>query len=90
MSKWVTFYRGLFCGNKDFRVHKDKQTAEKFYRAHITDYMRIKPHQKIRLPICVSIWSGSFVGMSIIKFKKLYGTKYEIVNDEIVEMEGRK
>ena len=46
MSKWVTFYRGLFCGNKDFVVHKDKQTAERFYNAHIDDYMRFKIRQK--------------------------------------------
>ena len=88
MSKWVTFYHGLFCSDKDFRVHKDKQTAEKFYRVHITDYMRIEPHQKIRLPMCIGIWSGSFIGISAIRFKKDYGDKYEIVNDEVVEREG--
>lgn len=85
MSKWVTFYCGIFCGNKDFVVHKDKQTAENFYKDHITDYMRIKPHQKIRLPMSIGIWCGSFVGISAIRFKKDYGDKYEIVNDEVVE-----
>ncbi len=88
MSKWVTFYSGLFCGEKDFVVHKDKQTAERFYKAHVTDYMRIRPQQKIRLPICMSIWRGSFIGISAIRFKKDYGDKYEILNDEVVEQEG--
>jgi len=84
LSKWVTFYRGLLCGDKDFKVHKDKQTAERFYKSQVHYYMRIRPQQKIRLPICMSIWSGSFIGISAIRFKKDYGDKYEIINDEVV------
>ena len=41
MAVWVTFYYGLMEGLRDYKEHKNKEEAEKYFRATYRNYFSL-------------------------------------------------
>ena len=41
MAVWVTFYYGMMVGIRDYKEHKNKEEAEKYFRATYRNYFSL-------------------------------------------------
>lgn len=74
MSKWVTFHYGIISGVNDLTVHKDKQTALKYFNKHCNSYFQLSTGFKApTLPATYGYAHRKFCGMSKQKFEKAFG-----------------
>ena len=72
--RWVTYYENVMTGDgkvADLVIHKDKESATEFFRAHYRDYFQINPkHIKVKLPMSYGFVFRSFNGVSLLTFKR--------------------
>lgn len=74
MSKWVTFYYDAFRGGvSNLVVHKDKETATKYFRDHYRSYFQLYQKVKVELPMAYGYPFRKFIGVSKPKFEKEFG-----------------
>lgn len=75
MGKWVTFYESIFSGIQDYVEHPDKETAEKYFKAHYRYYFQIAPATQVKLPMAYGFYHRKYYGMSLRMFKKRMAEK---------------
>ena len=82
MSKWVTFYYDVLRGGVlNLVVHKDKETATKYFKSNYRNYFQLSQRIKVELPMSYGYPFRKFVGMSKPKFEKEFG---KIEREEII------
>lgn len=83
--RWVTYYEDLMMNGKvaDIVIHKDKESATEFFRAHYRDYFQINPkHIKVKLPMSYGFVFRSFSGVSLLTFKRRMMERFKIDEKE--------
>lgn len=71
--RWVTFYKDHLQDRIiDYQEHKDKATAERYFRANYRKYFSIAPKVVVRLPMSYGFPLRKFYGVSIREFHKYY------------------
>lgn len=81
MAVWVTFYYGIMEGLRDYKEHKNKEEAEKYYRANYKKYFSLNTDLiNFKLPYSYGYPHRKYYVMTKYKFNKMFG----LVNDEVV------
>lgn len=71
--KWVTCHWSIMGGVQDVVVHKDKDTATKYFKTHYRYYFSVAGTFKVDLPCTYGYAHRKFIGMSKAKFEKMFG-----------------
>lgn len=73
--RYVTFYWSILRGVEDLEVHKDKDTATRFYRRNCRLYFQNNTidTRSVQLPFRYGFAHRAFFGMSIRQYNKYYG-----------------
>ena len=71
--RWVTCYWSIRGGLQDVTVHKDRDTATRFFQANYQSYFEIIVPFKAKLPCTYGFPHRKFMGMSMTKFKAKFG-----------------
>lgn len=71
--KWVTFYWSIMGGVCDVTVHKDRDTATRFFRAVYKSYFEINIPFDVKLPCRYGFAHRAFYGMTKTAFEKKWG-----------------
>ena len=77
MAKWVTFYEDIFNGVSDVEIHKDKETATKYFQTHYRQYFQLSSKIKVELPMTYGFPFRRYYGTSLTKFKKIHKEYFE-------------
>lgn len=92
--RWVTYYEGITIDGKvaDVVIHKDKESATKYFKAHYRNYFQINPkYLKVKLPMSYGFAFRSFNGVSLLTFKRQMMKKFNIdekeFNKQLKELE---
>ena len=96
--RWVTYYEdGMIMNGKvaDITIHKDKESATRYFKAHYRDYFQLNPKDiKVKLPMSYGFVFRSFNGVSLLKFKRRMMERFNIdeheFNRQLKEWERRK
>ena len=75
MSRWVTFYYDMIREHvSDLKIHKDRETALKYFNKHRKDYFEINTYFKAdKLPASYGVLFRKYFGVSAKQFKKEFG-----------------
>ena len=83
MSKWITFYEDILRNKiSNCAIHDNKEEATKHFKNHYKQFFQLSQNIEVKLPMSYGYPHRKYRGMSVIKFKKVYG---EEIYDEIVE-----
>lgn len=92
--RWVTYYESAMMSGKvaDVVIHKDKESATKYFKAHYRDYFQLNPkHIKVELPMRYGFPFRAFYGVSLLKFKRGMMERFKIdekeFNKQLKELE---
>lgn len=95
--RWVTYYEHVMMGGKvaDIVVHKDKESATKYFKSHYKNYFQLNPkYLKVELPISYGLGFRSFNGVSLLTFKcimmKRLGISEKEFNRQLKELESKE
>lgn len=77
MAKWVTYYEDIFNGVSDVAIHKNKETATKYFQTHYRQYFQLSSKIKVELPMTYGFPLRRYCGISLTKFKKLHKEYFE-------------
>lgn len=83
--RWVTYYENVMMGGKvaDIVIHKDKESATKYFKAHYRDYFQLNPKTiKVKLPMRYGFPFRAFYGVSLLKFKRGMMERFDIDEKE--------
>ena len=84
--RWVTYYEHVMMGGKvaDIVVHKDKESATKYFKSHCRDYFQLNPSQyfNVKLPMRYGFPFRAFYGVSLLKFKRRMMEQFKIDEKE--------
>ena len=83
--RWVTYFEDLMMGGKvsDVVIHKDKESATEFFKAHYRGYFQINPkYLKVKLPMRYGFPFRAFYGVSLLKFKRRMMERFKIDEKE--------
>ena len=84
--RWVTYYEHVMMGGKvaDIVVHKDKESATKYFKSHCRDYFQLNPSQylKVKLPMRYGFPFRAFYGVSLLTFKRRMMEQFKIDEKE--------
>lgn len=72
-QRWVTGYYTILGGVSNVTVHKDKATAEKYFKANYRSYFQINTPFKVKLPCTYGFPHRKVFAMSIRAFEKEFG-----------------
>lgn len=70
--KWVTYYTSFLGGLSDVTVHKDRETATRFFNRNYGRYFQLAGREKFKLPMMYGFIHRRFCGESMAKFKKRF------------------
>ena len=70
--KWVTYYDSILGGVRDVTVHKDRETATRYFNSHYRDYFEINTPFKAKLPCQYGFYHRAFYGVSKKTFEKMF------------------
>lgn len=73
--RWVTFHWSIINGVSDVTIHKDKETATKFFKSAYRSYFELSGPFKPVLPCSYGYPHRKFMGMSILSFNREFGKK---------------
>lgn len=74
MAVWVTFYYGIAAGLRDYKEHKNKDEAEKYFRATYRNYFSLNTGIKNLKPPCSYGYPHrKYYVMTKYKFNKMFG-----------------
>lgn len=74
MAKRVTFYYGIAAGLRDYKEHKNKDEAEKYFRATYRNYFSLNTGIKNLKPPCSYGYPHrKYYVMTKYKFNKMFG-----------------
>jgi len=75
MSRWVTFYYDMIREHVwDLKIHKDRETALKYFNKHCKDYFEINsPFKADKLPASYGVIFRKYYGVSATRFTKEFG-----------------
>lgn len=84
MSRWVTFYHNLVSNVvSDLKVHKDKETALKYFNNHCNQYFMYSVGGKVpKLPASYGYPHRKYYGISARMFKE----RFDVTIDEALEL----
>ena len=83
--RWVTYYEDVMMGGKvaDIVIHKDKDAATQYFKAHFRDYFQLNPKSiKVKLPMSYGMVFRSFKGVSLLTFKRRMMEQFDIDEKE--------
>ena len=83
--RWITYYEDVMMGGKvaDIVIHKDKDVATKYFKAHYKDYFQLNPkYIKIKLPMRYGFPFRAFYGVSLLTFKRGMMERFKIDEKE--------
>lgn len=84
--RWVTYFEdAMIMDGKvaDIVVHKDKESATKYFKAHYKDYFQLNPNRiEVKLPMCYGFPFRAFYGVSLLKFKRRMMERFKIDEKE--------
>lgn len=83
--RWVTYYEDAMMGGKvaDIVIHKDKDAATKYFKAHYKDYFQFNPkYIKVKLPMRYGFPFRAFYGVSLLTFKRKMMNRFKIDEKE--------
>lgn len=83
-GRWVTYYGDIMLGGQvaDITIHKDKESATEFFRAHYRDYFPNHEHIKVKLPMHYGFPFRAFYGVPFLRFKRLIMERFNIDEKE--------
>ena len=83
-GRWVTYYGDIMlCGQvADITIHKDKESATEFFRAHYRDYFQNAEHIEVKLPMHYGFPFRAFYGVPFLRFKRLIMERFNIDEKE--------
>lgn len=82
MAKWVTFYYGMMEGLRDYKEHKNKEEAEKYFRATYRNYFSLDTGMRnINPPCSYGYPHRKYCCTTKYRFNKRFGDKYDTSND---------
>ena len=83
--RWVTYYENVMMGGKvaDIVIHKDKESATKYFKTHYKDYFQLNPkYIEVKLPMSYGFVFRSFNGVSLLSFKRRMMERFDIDEKE--------
>lgn len=64
-------------------IHKDKESATKYFKAHYRDYFQLNPkYIEVKLPMRYGFPFRAFYGVSLLKFKRGMMERFKIDEKE--------
>ena len=95
--RWATYYENVMMGGKvaDIVIHKDKESATKYFKAHYRDYFQLNHNNiKIKLPMSYGFAFRSFNGVSLSTFKRKMMNRFKLdekeFNEQLKEIESEQ
>ena len=93
--RWVTYYEDVMIMDgkvADIVIHKDKESATRYFKTHYRDYFQINPkYIEIKLPMRYGFPFRAFYGVSLLKFKRRMMERFDIdekeFNKQLKELE---
>lgn len=85
MAIWVTFYYGIAAGMKDYKEHKNKEEAEKYFRETYRNYFSLDTGLgNLKPPCSYGYPHRKYYLMTKYKFNKCFeqNFKNEVENDD--------
>lgn len=74
MAVWVTFYYGIMEGIRDYKEHKNKEDAEKYFRATYRNYFSLNTGLgNFKPPYSYGYPHRKYYVMTKYKFNKNFG-----------------
>lgn len=85
--RWITYYEDVrINGVIDVVVHKDKETATKYFVRHYRDYFEINPkYIQVELPARYGFPFRAYHGVSLKTFKNRMIKQFNITEEEFYE-----
>ena len=83
--RWVTYYEDVMMDGKvaDIVIHKDKESATRYFKAHYRDYFQLNPkYIEVNLPMRYGFPFRAFYGVSLLKFKRRMMEQFKIDEKE--------
>jgi hypothetical protein len=93
--RWVTYFDDLMIegGVADVVLHKDKESATEYFKAHYKDYFRLNNKLEVKLPMRYGFPFRAFYGVSLLKFKRRMMQRFNMdekeFNKELKELERK-
>ncbi len=96
--RWVTYYENaMLMGGKvaDVVIHKDKESATRYFKAHYRDYFQLNPkYIEVKLPMSYGVAFRSFNGVSLLTFKRKMMNRFKLdekeFNEQLKEIESEQ
>ena len=95
--RWVTYYEDIRMNGKvaDIVIHKDKESATRYFKAHYRDYFQLNPkYVKVKLPMSYGFVFRSFNGVSLLTFKRKIMNRFKLdekeFNKQLKEIESEQ
>lgn len=74
MAKWVTFYYGVYQGLKDYKEHRNRESAEEYFLGNYNKYFSLNSElRNFKAPYSYGFPDRKFYVMTKYKFDKLFG-----------------
>ena len=94
--RWVTYFEDAMVMDgkvADIVVHKDKESATKYFKAHYKDYFLFNPNRiEVKLPMRYGFPFRAFYGVSLLTFKRRMMERFKIdekeFNKQLKELES--
>lgn len=88
--RWVTYYYSVKYGVFDLTIHKDKETATRFFKRNYSRYFDLCGRALVKLPMSYGFMHRNFVGQTIVAFKKRFGKSAEAAIKRAEKKESKK
>ena len=97
--RWVTYYEDVMRIRDgkvaDITIHKDKESATKYFKAHYRDYFQLNPkYIEVKLPMRYGFPFRAFHGVSLLTFKRRMMNRFGIdekeFNKQLKELERKQ
>jgi len=80
--RWVTYYESVHSVT-DVVVHKDKESATKWFKAHCKNYFKLNPKKiKVELPMRYGFPFRAYYGVSLLSFKRRMMERFDMTEKE--------
>lgn len=82
--RWITYYEGLH-GVTNVVVHKDKESATKYFKAHYKSYFELNSNVQVKLPMRYGFPFRAYYGVSLLTFKRSMMKRFNMTEKEFNE-----
>lgn len=82
--RWVTYYENLY-NVSGVVVHKDRESATKYFKTHYKSYFQLNRNVQVKLPMRYGFPFRAYCGESLLSFKRRMMKKFNMTEKEFAE-----